>query len=311
MVRNYVAAEGLLVGKTVIITGGSGGIGKINVRQFAALGAKNLYVFARNLSKTETILEEIRKETGNSNIHAVQCNNVSLASVRSAAKTFFELSAKNGEAEPVLHLLVCNAGTAASEGLTENGFESVWQANYLSHFLLTELLLPTLKRTAEKEGRKPGCVRIVNVSSKASLSPAAINMEWVKTSKAGLWHLSEYGHSKLAQVIESVSRAEELKEFGIGVYSLHPGVVATGIWGKAGVPWIVDLGFKLFFLTEEQGSLTTLYCSTSTESDVVENSGRYFDDCKSARLNPIAENSQLQTDLKCTSYEWVKQYLSE
>ncbi|KAI8811815.1 hypothetical protein BJ742DRAFT_795606 [Cladochytrium replicatum] len=310
MVRNFVAPEGSLVRKTVIITGGSGGIGKVNVRQFAALGAKNLYVFARNLSKTEAILEEIRKETGNSNIYAVQCNNVSLESVKTAAKTFLDLSAKNGEAEPVLHLLVCNAGTAASDGLTENEFESIWQANYLSHFLLTELLLPTLKRTAEKEGRKPGCVRIVNVSSRASLSPSAISFEEVKTARSRFSHIKEYGHSKLAQVIETMSRADELKEFGIGVYSLHPGVVATGIWGKAGVPWIVDRAFKLFFLTEEQGSLTTLYCSTSTESDVVTNSGKYFDDCKSAPHNPVAENKQLQADLKRTSYEWVKQYLS-
>ncbi|KAI8808332.1 hypothetical protein BJ742DRAFT_287777 [Cladochytrium replicatum] len=306
---SYVPPPGSLTNKTVLITGGSAGIGKWNVKQFALLRPRRLFVLGRNEIKTRKVIDTVCAETGFEKIHFVLCDTSSFGSVKSAANKFFELSGAN----PELHLLVCNAGTSFSEDeRTEDGFHVLWQTNYLSHFLLTEILLPTMKKSAEKEGRVPGAVRIVNVSSIGHTFANGIEFE--KTRAYPVQNpveamLGPYALSKFAQVVDTKLRAEELKEYGITVHSLHPGPVDTEIWGKGGVT-DPETTFNIKLISEELGSLTTFYVSTSTDEDVLGHSGDYYDEGKLGTVNPKAEDKDLQIKLKETSLEQVQGWLA-
>ncbi|KAI8807579.1 hypothetical protein BJ742DRAFT_812125 [Cladochytrium replicatum] len=305
--REYVPPSNSLTNKTVLITGGSAGIGKWNVKQFALLKPKRLFVLGRNPLKTQAVIDAVRAETGFEGIHFVVCDTSSFKSVKSAVKRFFKLTGD----DPELHLLVCNAGTSVmGENKTADGYELLWQTNYLSHFLLTELLLPTIKKTAEKEGRAPGSVRVVNVSSIGHLRATGIDYEQTRnfpvyTPREAI--AGPYSLSKFAQVVDTKRRAEELKEYGIMVYSLHPGPVDTEIWGKGGIT-DPEKQFSIKLISDELGSLTTLYLSTASD-EVLSHSGSYYDQGQLADGNPKAEEKNLQIELKEKSLEQVKDWL--
>ncbi|KAI8803249.1 hypothetical protein BJ742DRAFT_857722 [Cladochytrium replicatum] len=295
ILESYQPPATSLTDKTVLITGGSSGIGKWNVKQFAKLKPKRLFVLGRNAAKTEDVIASARAESGFDEIQFIHCDTASIKSVQSAAEQF--LAQSGGE----LHLLVCNAGTALfGVEPTDDGFELLWQANYLSHFLLTELLLPTLKKTAEKEGKVPGCVRVVNVSSIAHRNVVSdIDYDRSRSfpTKSPIETIKgPYGLSKFAQVVDAKSRAEELKEFGIMVYSLHPGTVATEIWEKGGVR-DPESEMQIELISEERGSLTTLYVSTSSDDLVLSNSGGYFDGGQLGVVNPLVDREDIQAEI--------------
>ncbi|KAI8620444.1 retinol dehydrogenase 12, like-protein, partial [Chytriomyces sp. MP71] len=306
--------------QTVLVTGGSAGIGRINVRQFAALGAK-VYVLGRNRGKTERVIDSIKKETGSQSIFFIPFDGNDLKSVADAANMFLKK-------ESILNILVCNAGAATpAQPSNKDGFETLWCTNYLSHFLLTHLLLDTLKRTAKLQGNTPGCVRIINVSSMASEALAPLDWSTIHNpSNPALLNVPQftaYARSKLAQVLSTIHLARLLNGTNIAVHSLHPGAVTTDIWtptlekgARADAGWLdrvsavgVAAWKSTFMITEEQGSLTTLYCATAKEAGV--QSGAFFDDCRARRnLNGAVSNDALIEALFEKSMEWVKPYFS-
>jgi NAD(P)-dependent dehydrogenase (short-subunit alcohol dehydrogenase family) len=110
--------------------------------------------------------------------------------------------------------------------LSHSSIAYIEQTNYLSHFLLTHLLLPTLLSTAATS--TPGTVRIINVSSSghAQLAPKdGINFDDLKLKDQSTW--TRYGHSKLCQVLHAKSLAEKFTSKGLLAVSLHPGTVKT------------------------------------------------------------------------------------
>ncbi|KAJ3138142.1 hypothetical protein HK100_000133 [Physocladia obscura] len=303
-----------LSGKVVLITGGSAGIGKVNVRQFAELGAK-VYVIARNRDKTERVIEEIKARTGNKNIFFINGDLDKLETISAAAKEFLAKESK-------LHILVCNAGSGGrNKNWTSNGFEVLFGQNYLAHFLLTIRLLDCLKTTANSLKNTPGAVRIVNVSSAISARGASLidftslvqkNNDPNDIEPFFTTDFSSYGRSKLCQVLSTIKLSQVLKDSGISAYSLHPGVVASDIWNialdRVGIQAAFIFTLKSFvMITEEQGSLTTLYCSVS--KNVANQSGLYYSKCTVRENKNKAIKNQAQIDeLWEKSMEWIKNY---
>ncbi|KAJ3206581.1 hypothetical protein HDU82_004425 [Entophlyctis luteolus] len=294
-------------GKVVLITGGSSGIGKVNVRQFAELGAK-VYVVGRNKEKTVAVIEAAKASSKNPEIFFILGDMDSLASIRAAAQEFLSMETK-------LHVLICNAGTVSRPKLwTEDGFEILFGQNYLSHVLLTTLLLPCMKETAKSLGNVPGCVRIVNLSSVLgeSASPTIDMASLRKTSRPSISEsdtesFSLYGRAKLCQMLGTIKLAQTLANDGISVYALHPGVVASGIWNAKGSLLTVALNLwkNTFMISEEDGSLTTLFCATSAK--VAAETGLYYDKCASRPFkNKAVENQPLIDELWTNSLEWIK-----
>ena len=140
----------------------------------------------RDEEKASNAAKDIISETGSDKVIVRVLDLASFESVRAFARVI-------NETEERLDILVHNAGVAGSYRLTKDGWESVFQVNYLSHFLLTMLLLEKLKKSAPS--------RIVNVSSIVHTEPKAIPLDDFKLSKEKFEGFKRYGESKLAQVV--------------------------------------------------------------------------------------------------------------
>ena len=200
-----------LCGKIYIVIETTSGIGLATVKQIASQSA-TLMCASRNVELAKKISAEIIKETSNKNLHNLLLELDSLASVRDFIKVFNKKFSR-------LDGLVNNAVVMNTpHRRTNDGFELQFGVNFLGHFLLTELLLPKLKKAKAS--------RIVHTSSvlheKGSIDLADLNFEKKKYSG---W--DAYNQSKLAQVLYSRYQARLLKGSNITSVSIHPGWVQT------------------------------------------------------------------------------------
>ena len=142
-----------MIGKTCLVTGANAGIGKATARGLAKMGATVVMV-CRSRERGEVALAEITRESGNDSVFLLLADLSSQTAIRNLAADFTA-------AYPRLHVLINNAGIIAKRRtLTEDGLETQFAVNHLAYFLLTNLLLETLKASAP--------ARIINVSSKRS-----------------------------------------------------------------------------------------------------------------------------------------------
>jgi NAD(P)-dependent dehydrogenase (short-subunit alcohol dehydrogenase family) len=250
--------ENHLEGKICLVTGSTSGIGKVTARELAKQGATVVLV-SRTRAKGEATQTEITQATGNPHVELLVADLSLLADVRRLASEFQHTNSH-------LHLLVNNAGCAyPTRTLTSEGLEATLVVNYLAPFLLTELLLDTLKASAP--------ARIVNVSS-AQHANAHIDFDNLQGEKK-YGNLSTYNQAKLAVLLWTYELARRLKGTGVTVNALHPGITATNF--PSGMTGVLAWGMKLskpFLLTPEKGAQTTLYLATSPEVEGV--TGKYF-----------------------------------
>ena len=257
--------------RVCIVTGANSGIGKETARGLARLGA-TVVLACRSRERGEAARREIHSETDNPNLSVMELDLASQASVRSFAKAF-------AAAHPQLHVLVNNAGIyAARRRLTVDGIESTFAVNYLSHFLLTNLLLEALRRSAPS--------RIVSVSSEANQMGT---IEFDDLGRARRWSgLRAYAQSKLAQVLFTFELSPRLRGTGVTANCVHPGGVRTN-WARGG--GLMRVGYWLawpFLLSPAAGADTVLYAASSPDVNGV--SGEYFIKRKPADPNPIARD---------------------
>ena len=177
----------LCLGKTTIVTGANTGIGKETALDFAKRGAR-VILACRNEEKAKDAARDIIAETGSDKVVVRIVDLASFESVRAFAKVI-------NETEERLDILVNNAGLTGSYRVTEDGYESIFQVNYISHFLLTLLLMEKLKKSAPS--------RIVNVSSiMHETRYADLQLDDFTLSKEKFGKVkSRYAQSKLAQVV--------------------------------------------------------------------------------------------------------------
>ncbi len=246
-------------GKTCVITGANSGIGRASAEQLAGMGARVVMV-CRSRKKGERAKAEVEKKSGSSSVELMVAD---LASLDSVSKFAHEYQ----ESHDSLYVLLNNAGVARiRRSLTVDGFETTFQVNYLSHFLLTNLLLPLLKRSAPS--------RIVNVSSVAHYG-GHINFEDLQLER-GYGVMRAYSQSKLAQVLFTRELARRLQGTGVTANCLHPGAVATNIWGNPlGPASFLGKVTRLFMLSPEKGAETQVFLASSL--DVGGASGEYFE----------------------------------
>ena len=268
--------------KIVLITGGSSGIGKETTRALAHKGA-TIVMACRDIAKAGKASDEIKNETGNSNIDIMLLDLASLDSIREFARNFLKKYDR-------LHVLINNAGVfCMKREETADGFEKSIGVNHLGTFLLTNLLLPIIRKT-------PGA-RIVNVASDGHYQ-AQIDLNDLQFTK-NFNSMKVYGASKMAMVIFTLDLAERLKGTGITVNALHPGNVATNMWdlwpnGK----WyqvILSKIIHLFLISVEEGARTVIHLASS--DDVQNITGKYYSKMKLKDVSPKCKDQKLQKDL--------------
>jgi NAD(P)-dependent dehydrogenase (short-subunit alcohol dehydrogenase family) len=198
-------------GKTILITGATNGIGLVAAHELAKLGAKTVIV-SRNLEKCAQVTDQIKQETGNTQVEYI----VADLSTRSGVQhTAYEFKKRHTH----LHVLLNNAGALfTSRQLSADGIEMTFALNHLNYFLLTVLLLDTLKAS--------GPARIVNVSSD-SHTRGKIDFDNLQMEK-GYSGLGAYSQSKLANVLFTYELARKLEGTRVTANVLHPGLINTG-----------------------------------------------------------------------------------
>ncbi len=250
--------------KNILITGATAGIGLETAKSLAKKGA-NIYIVARNIDKANIAVDEIKKHSGNDNVYFFTADLSSQKEVRKLAE---EVKAKLYR----LDVLINNAGATFQHfKLSEDNIEMTFATNHLCYFLLTNLLLDLLKKSAPS--------RIVNVASgshyRGTMDFDDLNM---KTNFNGL---KAYERSKLGNVLFTLELDERLKGSGVTVNALHPGRVKTDIGSKnSGLLYKFGWGlFKMFSAVPvAKGAETSVFLASS--EDVKNVSGKYFDDSK-------------------------------
>ena len=253
-----------LDGKTVIITGGNTGIGKETAIDLAKRGAK-VIIACRSQARGENALKDIRKESGSERVYLRLLDLASFASIRKFADEIISSEAR-------LDILINNAGIMMCPfWKTEDGHEMQFGVNHLGHFLLTNLLLDLIKKSAPS--------RIINVSSLAHTVVSTIDLEDLN-NETTYSRVFAYGESKLANVLFSRELNRRLVGSSVSVFSVHPGSVTTELarhlFGDIVEFFLVPLRF-IFFKNSKQGAQTSICCAVDNE--IMKHSGEYFADC--------------------------------
>jgi NAD(P)-dependent dehydrogenase (short-subunit alcohol dehydrogenase family) len=254
--------------QTILVTGATDGLGREVARELAERGARVL-LHGRDREKADETRRALAERTGNDDLEVVVADLASLAQVR-------DLAQEVGQATDALHALVNNAGVAGPPRTeTEDGHELHFAVNYLSHFLLTQELLPLLERSAP--------ARIVNV---ASIGQAPIDFDDPMIQR-GYDPMRAYAQSKLAQISYTFELAERLDGSGVTVNALHP---ATLMDTK-----MVRDYFGRPRSSVEEGTEATLRLLIDPELDGV--SGRYFDGLRESRAHAQAYDADARRRL--------------
>jgi retinol dehydrogenase-12 len=267
-----------------LITGATEGVGKATAAELTSKGF-TVVLAARNLAKADEVRAEIKATTGGE-VEIILADLTSLRTVHQLAKTF-------KRRYPRLDVLINNAGIfVPTRKVTEDGFEASYQVNYLSHFLLTHLLLDELKKSEQG--------RIINLSSSVYTVGKfdAQNLQSEKRFSV----MGAYAASKLFMLLFSVELAERLKETPITVNAVHPGIVRTQMMlGAPGMFKVVSYLALPFCVYPEKGAATYGYLASSPE--VITVSGRYFTSCKSAAIKSKFNTETIRQRLWAKSAE--------
>ncbi|XP_003747906.1 retinol dehydrogenase 12-like [Galendromus occidentalis] len=254
-------------GKVVIITGSNSGIGKQTAKDLVRRGAR-VIMGCRDLVKAAEAATEILDEVPGGQIVMKKIDNCDFESVRAFAREILKEEEK-------IDVLINNAGTTGDSKfiLTSDGFEQTYQTNYLAPFLLTELLVPILKKSAPS--------RVINVGSLAYMfvrtDTDTLARDFRSPGKA-----PRLRYCETKQLLLKWTRAlhEELKGSGVTVNVVHPGVVLTPLTFKCfswynfwSSLWLVTCG-----RSPKSGAQTLIHLSV--ESIAPEDNGHYWAECR-------------------------------
>ena len=277
-----------LNGKVCMITGATAGIGIVTAKALAQEGA-TVIIVGRSKEKSISTVDQIKKETGNPNIEYFLADLSVQKEVHKLAEDFKSKFKR-------LDILVNNAGAVFNKRFeTTDGLEMTFALNHLSYFLLTNLLLDTIKASVPS--------RIINVSSDA-YKGAKINFDDLQGKKK-YGTMRAYGQSKLANILFTYELSRKLEGSGVTSNVLHPGFVATSFGtNNTGIIRLILRFLHLFALSPEKGAETSIYLATSP--DVANTTGKFFVKKKEVRTSAESYDNKVAEKLWKVSEELTK-----
>lgn len=254
-------------GKTVVLTGGTSGIGEVAAMKLAGMGAR-LVLVARDEARGKAMMAKLETAAPG---RGHEIHYADLAQIGEMKRVAAEIAA----AEPKIDVLVNNAGAMFANRLaTKDGLERTFALDHLSYFVLACGLRERLLAAAS--------ARIVSTSSHAHRT-AQFNINDLQSVK-NYTSFQAYARAKLANILFTKELARRLKGGSITANSLHPGFVATRFGDEAGglISHVIGLA-KVLAISPEEGAKTLVYLASSPE--VAQTSGEYFYKCR--RTAPI------------------------
>jgi len=265
-----------------LITGATDGIGKQTALGLAKKGYK-IVIVGRNKNKTEAVKKEIEEFATGSTVDYILADFTSLKQIHQLVETFKSRYTK-------LDVLINNIGIFAKERkLTEDGYEVMYQVNYLSQFFLSNLLLDYIKKSTHG--------RIINLSSMVSSSGKFDTANLQSEKKFSV--LDTYADTKLLSVMFTTQLAEQVKGAKVTVNNVDPGIVRTQmVYNAPGMLKMFAYITRPFSVSPEKGAATSIYLASSQEVNNI--SGKYFKNLKAvATKNKFntEENRELLWDI--------------
>src|SRR5262245_7136281 len=248
-------------GKTVVITGGTSGIGEVAAEKLAKKGAR-IVLIARDKARGDATLTRLRK-CAPGVAHSGYCADLTRpAEMRRVA-------AQIADQEPRIDVLINNAGALfARRRLTQDGLEFTFALNHMAYFVLTEWLRERLLASRH--------ARIINTAS-AAHQDATLDFDDLQSAR-NYQALKAYSRSKLCNILFTRELARRLHDTGVTANCLHPGFVATRFGDQSGgaIAHLIGLA-KFFAISPAQGAETIVYLASSP--DVAKITGQYFYKC--------------------------------
>jgi NAD(P)-dependent dehydrogenase (short-subunit alcohol dehydrogenase family) len=259
--------------KTIVITGGTSGIGEVAAVELARQGAR-IAVVARDAARAGITLSKLRQANPSAS-HTAHIGDLSkIHEMRRVAKEI-------ASAVPEIDVLVNNAGALFNtRQITEDGLEKTFAVNHMAYFVLTNMLLPNLK---------PGA-RIVSTASDAHRG-AKLDFDDLQSAKK-YSGFAVYGRSKLCNILFNRELARRIAGSGVTANCLHPGFVATRFGDQSGgiVAVAVKIAKPIGAISPEEGAKTIIYLASSAE--VEGKSGGYYYKNKIATPTNEAQNDE-------------------
>ena len=245
-------------GRTVVITGGTSGIGEVAAVALAKMGARIVLV-ARDKARGEVTLARLR-DSAPGVAHSVHyADLLRLVEMKRVA-------AQIADHESHIDVLINNAGALfATRRTTEDGLESTFALNHMAYFVLTDGLRERLSASAS--------ARIINTAS-AAHQRATLDFDDLQSAKS-FGAIKAYSRSKLCNILFTRELARRLRGTGITANCLHPGFVATRFGDESGalmsrVVWLA----KVFAISPARGAQAIIYLASSP--NVAKITGTYF-----------------------------------
>jgi NAD(P)-dependent dehydrogenase (short-subunit alcohol dehydrogenase family) len=266
-------------GKTIVITGGTSGIGEVAALRLAAMGARIVLV-ARSQSRGEATLAQLAKAAPGLGHKAYYAE---LSLIAEMKRVGADIAAN----EQRIDVLINNAGALFNaRGVTTDGLEYTFATNHMAYFVLTALLRDRLVGSAP--------ARIVNTASDAHQS-GRLDLDDLQSEK-GYLGFRVYGTSKLCNILFTRALAKRLQGTGVTANCLHPGFVATRFGDHSGgmlAPLV--RAAKFFAISPEEGAKTIIHLASAP--DVAGTSGDYFVKSQPAVPTRTARNDALAEKL--------------
>lgn len=262
-------------GKTVLVTGATSGIGLHASIDLARLGARVVMV-GRDPSRSHAALADVRSQSGSSDVALLMCDFSSQAAVRRLAEDYRATHDR-------LDVLVNNAGgVSKTRKTTTDAIEMTFAVNHLGGFLLTNLLLDLIVRSAP--------ARVITVSS-VGHRDGTMDFDDLGFER-NYSIMRAYSRSKLANVLFANALARRLSGTGVTSNSMHPGAVNTRIWSGAPLwakPFLQVA--RLFFISAAEGG--SYIVALATRPDLSDVTAKYFEKDKMIDPSPLAADAAL------------------
>jgi len=263
--------------KTILITGATSGIGLQAALDLARRGHRIIMV-GRDPARIDAAVSRVVAASGSHDVSSLRCDFSSQADIRRLAA---DVIARHDR----LDVLVNNAGQVnKTRRVTTDGLEMTFAVNHLGYFLLTNLLLDLVVRSAP--------ARVISVASIAHRT-GTLDFDDLGFARGGYRIMRAYGRSKLANVLFAAELARRLAGTGVTSNSLHPGGVNTNIWSGAPL-WakpFINLLFRPFFLSAEKGG--SYLVDLAIRPDLENVTGLYFEEDKVKTPAPLARDRAL------------------
>ncbi|KAK0083566.1 hypothetical protein PV325_002948 [Microctonus aethiopoides] len=281
-----------LRGKIALVTGANTGIGFETAKSLAFHGC-TVIMACRSIQKADEAIKKIKSQRGNVSCDILQLDLSSLHSVRTAAE-------KIKQKYQVLHILILNAGVfGLPYSLTEDGYETTFQVNYLSHYYLTLLLEHPLRSCSN--------ARVVVVASESHRfssiqTPEDIHPMTLSPPEFKFWSMGAYNDSKLFNILFAQELARRWPT--VSVFSCHPGNMVSSDLSR--YSWMYRMLFAVvrpFTKSLQQAASTSIYCATVPELQGA--TGVYFNNCFRCEPSNAALNPSLASRLWNVSQEMI------